>query len=75
MCEHCHSFPHLSGCPNDEQEDFGICKICGKPILRDEEYVELSYEVAHLDCVVELIDSDPRSALDMLRVDYYTAGE
>lgn len=75
MCEYCHSFPHLEGCPEYEPEDYGICKICGRPILKDEEYVELVYEVAHLDCVVEKIESDPREALAMLRVDYYTAGE
>lgn len=75
MCDYCHHFPHLGGCPEDEQETFGICKICGKPIERDEEYVELIYEVAHLECIVDLIDSDPREALAMLRVDYYVAGE
>lgn len=75
MCEYCHSFPHLEGCPEYEPEDFGICKICGRPILKGEEYVELVHEVAHLDCVVEKIESDPREALAMLRVDYYTAGE
>ena len=75
MCEYCQSFYHLPGCPEYEPEDYGICKICGQPITKDEEYVEVPRGEVHLECLVELVDSDPREALEMLGAECYVAGE
>ena len=75
MCEYCHHNRHLPGCPNYEPDDYGICKICGNPIEKDDEYIELPYEVVHLECLVERFDSDPHDALDMLGASCFKAGE
>lgn len=68
MCEHCHESPCIRGCPCRDDTNWGVCKICGRPVLDDDEYVELylSDQVVHLECLVDKIDSDPRDAIEML---------
>lgn len=75
MCEHCHESPCIPCCPNYVQTDWGICKYCGREILEDDEYIEDGYKVLHLECLKDMIESDPREALEMLGVDLFKAGE
>lgn len=75
MCEHCHESPCISGCPNHVQTYWGECKYCGREILEDEEYIEDGRKVLHLDCLKDMIESDPREALEMLGVYPLKAGE
>ena len=75
MCDHCHSSPCIGGCPNQTQTDWGACKYCGRPIVEDEDYIEDGYDVLHLECLKDMIESDPRAALEMLGLDCLRAGE
>lgn len=75
MCDYCHNTRCVPGCPNYEQESWGTCKYCGREILEDDEYIEDGYKVLHLECLKDMIDSDPRGVLEMLGIDLIKAGE
>jgi len=52
MCEFCHSYPHLSGCPNaPEPKAIYTCKYCGEGIIEGDEYVEIDGDYYHADCL------------------------
>lgn len=76
MCEHCHELHCPTGCPGNEEEYFGECRICKSLIETDDEYVELALgDVVHLECLVSKIEDDPREALGMLGAECYRAGK
>ena len=51
MCEYCHSYPHLPGCPNaPEPETVYTCKHCGADIVEGDEYWEIGDETYCEDC-------------------------
>lgn len=44
MCEYCHAYPHLPGCPNEpetEREIVGYCGYCDEPIYEGQWKYEL----------------------------------
>lgn len=49
-CEHCLSYPHKRGCPNEETRTVAACSRCGEPITTKESRVRLDGYVYHLDC-------------------------
>lgn len=54
MCEYCHAYPHLHGCPNEpetEREIVGYCGYCDKPIYE----VELRSKYQHTDDIDYLL--------------------
>lgn len=75
MCEHCHENPCAPGCPCYVPKYYGDCKICGRAINEAEDYIELVHDPVHLECLIDLIGSDPLEAFDMLGVSCYRAGD
>lgn len=52
MCEYCHSFPHLPGCPNaPEPRAVYECEYCGEGIYPGDKYVELDGMYYHWKCI------------------------
>lgn len=52
MCMYCHSFPHLSGCPNEpEPKAVYTCSYCKEGILDGDECVEVDGCYYHVSCL------------------------
>lgn len=54
MCDYCHSFPHIPGCPNeDEPSVMYICEEddCGNEIYEGDSYFEINGKVVCSDCI------------------------
>ena len=51
-CEHCHSSPHLTGCPNapDPRTVF-ICSECGEMICEGDGFYRVMQETYCEDCM------------------------
>lgn len=55
MCEFCHSFPHLHGCPNEpEPKAIYTCRCCGEGIVADDRYADIDGEKYHAECLEEM---------------------
>ena len=55
MCQYCHTYPHLPGCPNaPEPESIGTCKWCQEDITTGEKYVEINGMMIHADCLEDM---------------------
>lgn len=60
MCEYCHAYPHLHGCPNEpetEREIVGYCGYCDKPIYEGQWKYELGAETYHYGCALNGLDA------------------
>lgn len=57
MCNECHQFPHVSGCPDDSgfypQRICFTCHVCGEPIYEDDLYMEFDGIQICKPCVEE----------------------
>lgn len=63
MCEYCHSYPHMHGCPAErEKKALHMCRMCGEPIGAEEMY-RFGENYYHCECVDELRVSDILSLL------------
>ena len=52
MCEYCHSYPHLHGCPNEpEPKAVHTCEYCKDGILVGDEFAEIDGEYYHVSCL------------------------
>ena len=52
MCEYCHTYPHMPGCPNaPEPEVVGTCAWCEDDIITGEAYAEINGKMYHTDCI------------------------
>ena len=66
MCEYCHSYPHLHGCPNEpDPETVYNCKHCGGDIREGDEYWEIGDEVYCEDCFYDGIAAFCREHADV----------
>lgn len=55
MCQYCHAYPHLPGCPNaPEPESIGTCKWCQEDIVTGEKYAEINGMMFHADCLEDM---------------------
>lgn len=55
MCEYCHSFPHLHGCPNEpEPKAIHTCRRCGNGIMAGDEYAEIDGDFYHEECLDDM---------------------
>lgn len=55
MCEFCHSFPHLHGCPNEpEPKAIYTCRCCGEGIVADDQYADIDGEKYHAECLEDM---------------------
>ena len=62
MCEFCHSYPHLHGCPNEpEPKAIHTCEYCKDGIVVGEEFVEINGDYYHVSCL-----SDEMTIYDLL---------
>lgn len=52
MCDLCHSFPCMTGCPNEpESEVVAVCPICDQSIYEGEEVAEINGALRHVECL------------------------
>ncbi len=55
MCEFCHSYPHLHGCPNEpEPRAIYTCRCCGEGIIADDQYADIDGEKYHTECLEDM---------------------
>lgn len=55
MCEYCHTYPHMPGCPNaPEPEVVGTCAWCEEDIITGEAYAEINGKMYHADCIEDM---------------------
>lgn len=55
MCQHCHTYPHLPGCPNaPEPKVIGVCKWCDEDIVEGETYANINGQMYHADCIEDM---------------------
>lgn len=55
MCENCHTYPHMPGCPNaPEPEVVGTCAWCEENIITGEAYAEINGKMYHTDCIEDM---------------------
>lgn len=55
FCEHCHSSPHLSGCPNaPEPRTVYICSECGEMICEGDWFYRVLGETYCEECMESL---------------------
>lgn len=55
MCEFCHSFPHLHGCPNEPKpKAIYTCRCCGEGIVADDQYADIDGEKYHAECLEDM---------------------
>lgn len=48
MCEYCHTYPHMPGCPNaPEPEVVGTCAWCEEDIITGEAYADINGKMYH----------------------------
>lgn len=68
MCELCHSFPCIDGCPNcEEPKAVDTCPACDSPIYEGEEVAEINCTLYHVECLEEM------STIELLAMfDVYT---
>ena len=73
MCEFCHSYTHLHGCPNEpEPSAIYTCRCCGDGIVAGDEYAEIDGDYFHEDC---LSDMSTNELLSLFGVMVKTAQE
>ncbi len=71
MCEYCHSFPHLPGCPNaPEPAAVYECEYCGRGIYPGDYYTKFyaprgGFDYYHWDCLLEMNPSELMDVLDI----------
>ena len=54
MCDYCHSFPHLAGCPNQpEPKAVFTCEYCREAIVAGDEYITVGGNFYHVSCIAE----------------------
>lgn len=54
MCEYCHSFPHLSRCPNaPEPPEVYKCSCCGEPIYEGDTYYDIDGDAWCEECILD----------------------
>lgn len=54
MCEFCHTYPHLPGCPNaPEPVAIYTCEYCKDGIIEGDEFVEIDGAYYHVSCLSE----------------------
>ena len=55
MCQYCHTYPHLPGCPNaPEPESIGTCKWCKEDIVVGEKFAYINDDMYHADCIGDI---------------------
>lgn len=55
MCEYCHCFPHLPGCPNEEEQmSCAVCEGCGERLPVGAKIVDINGSIYCEDCVDDL---------------------
>lgn len=51
MCDYCHSYPHLSGCPNSDNAEKEYCYKCDRELEHGELVYVLGGKMYCDDCV------------------------
>lgn len=52
MCEYCHSYPHMHGCPAErEPRTIYRCKYCGESISEGEIFYSIEGGFYHKECL------------------------
>ena len=55
MCNYCHSYPHLAGCPNaPEPASICDCKRCREPIFIGDEYYDFQGDCYCEECFEDI---------------------
>ena len=54
MCEYCHCYPHLHGCPNEVIPTYRTCKNCGDDIPIGYRIVDIDGDIYCEDCINDM---------------------